>query len=232
MEGKKWGLYETELGKFWVIASGELAGLLWEIRDQRVYESGEVVIRPGDTVIDCGAHVGVFSRYALQRGAGRVIAIEPAPGNLTFLETNFAEEISAGQVSVVRAGVWDENTRLTFFHSDEKPATDSFLERPPTTTKLETVQVFPLDEIVEQLELKRVDFIKMDIEGSERRALRGASRTIAQFKPRMAICSYHSADDTEVIPAIVKGIEPGYQIHAKDVAMMAGELRTWVLFFH
>ena len=62
---------------------------------------------------------------------------------------------------------------------------NSFLERSPNTTKLETVQVFPLDEIVEQLELRRVDFIKVDIEGSERRALRGASRTIARFKPRM-----------------------------------------------
>ena len=209
-----------------------LAGLVCEIRDQRIYESGEVVIRPGDTVIDCGAHVGVFSRYALRRGAGRVIAIEPAPQNLTALETNFAEEISAGRVSVVRAGVWDENTRLTLFHSDEALAMNSFLERPPNTTKLEAVQVFPLDEIVEQLELRRVDFIKMDIEGSERRTLRGASRTIARFKPRMALCSYHSADDAKVIPAIVKGIEPGYQIHAKDVAMMAAELRTWVLFFH
>ncbi len=233
VEGRKWEFCETELGKFWLSTGKDsLAWLVWEIRVQRVYESGEVAIRPGDTVIDCGAHVGVFSKYALRRGAGRVIAIEPAPGNLAFLDINLAEEISAGRVSVVRAGVWDENTRLTFFHSDQASGMDSFLKGPPNATKLERVQVFPLDEIVEQLQLKRVDFIKMDIEGSERRALRGASRTIERFKPRMALCSYHSADDAKVIPAIVKGIEPGYQIHAKDVAMMAGELRTKVLFFH
>ena len=161
-------LYQTELGKFWLTAPGKelLTWLVWEMTGQRIYESGEVVIRPGDTVIDCGAHVGVFSRYALRRRAGRVIAIEPEPGNLACLETNLAEEISAGRVSVVRAGVWDKNTRLTFFHFDKNPAGDTFLWGTQEAAELEGVQVLPLDEIVEQLQLKRVDFIKMDIEGS------------------------------------------------------------------
>ena len=234
VEGRKWELYESELGKFWLTGPGKglLTWLVWEMSVEGVYESGEVVVRPGDTVIDCGAHVGVFSRYALRRGAGRVIAIEPAPGNLACLETNLAEEISAGRVSVVRAGVWNEQTQLTFFHFDKNPAQDSFFRKSSNGTKLERVQVFPLDEIVEQLGLERVDFIKMDIEGSERLALRGARRTIARFKPRMAICSYHFDDDAKVIPAIVKGIEPSYQIHAKDLATNVGFIRTKVLFFH
>ena len=191
VEGQKWELYETELGKFWLTAPGKdlLTWLVWEMRVQRIYESGEVAIRPGDTVINCGAHVGVFSTYALRRGAGRVIAIEPDPGNVACLEANLAEEITAGRVSVVRAGVWDKNTHPTFFHFDENPAQDSFLRKSANARRLKQVQVFPLDEIVEQLELERVDFIKMDIEGSERRALRGAGRTIARFKPRMAISS-------------------------------------------
>ena len=232
VEGRKWELYETDLGKFWLTAPGKglLTWLVWEMRVQRVYESGEVLVRPGDTVIDCGAHVGVFSRYALQRGAGRVIAIEPAPGNLACLETNLAEEISAGRVSVVRAGVWDEDTHLTFFHVDKNGAQSSFLWEPSNATKLERVRVMPLDEIVEQLGLERVDFIKMDTEGSEQAGLRGARKTISQFKPRMAISSYHLGDDAKVIPAIVKGIEPRYQIHAKDVEVNL--VRTKVLFFH
>ncbi len=233
VEGRKWELYQTELGKFWLTAPGKelLTWLVWEMRVQRVYESREVTIRPGDTVIDCGAHVGVFSRYALRRGAGRVIAIEPEPGNLACLETNLAEEISPGRVSVVRAGVWDENTRLTFFHFDENPAQDTFLRRPQKAAELEGMQVLPLDEIVEQLGLERVDFIKMDIEGSERNALRGARKTIARFKPRMAICTYHVDDDPGVIPAIVKEIESSYRIHAKDIEVIEGKVRTKTLFF-
>ena len=208
-----------------------LTMIVWEMRVQRVYESREVAIRPGDTVIDCGAHVGVFTRYALQRGAGRVIAIEPDPTNRACLESNLAEEIAAGRVSVVRTGVWNKNTRLTFFHSDKYPSRGNFIGG-TRKTALEGVQVLPLDEIVEQLGLERVDFIKMDIEGSERPALRGARKTISQFKPKMAICSYHEVDDQKVIPAIVKGIEPSYRIHVKDIATAEKRVQPKVLFFN
>ncbi len=238
MEGRDWELYETELGRFWLTAPGKnlLMGLVWEMKVQRVYESREVVIRPGDTVIDCGAHVGVFARYALQRGAGRVIAIEPDPTNRACLGSNLAQEIADARVTVVKAGVWDRKTHLTLRESDEwNSGMKSFLRESTKARRIEGLPVLPLDEIVKELELDRVDFIKMDIEGSERRALRGAGSTIARFKPRMAICSYHLADDAKVIPAIVKGIEPSYQIHAKDVErfnMHVSAVHTKVLFFH
>ena len=237
VEGRKWELYETELGRFWLTAPGKklLMGLVWEVRVQSVYESREVAIRPGDTVIDCGAHVGVFTRYALQRGAGRVIAIEPDPTNRACLESNLAQEIADARVMVVKAGVWDKETHLTLWAFDEwNSGMKSFLRESTKAKRIEGLPVRPLDEIVKELELDRVDFIKMDIEGSERRALRGARKTISQFKPKMAIFSYHLADDAKVIPAIVKGIEPSYQIHAKDIErfnMDVSTVHTKVLFF-
>jgi len=236
INGRKCELDQTALGKFWVPAPGAglLAFLLWEITVQVEYESREVVIRPGDTVIDCGAHVGVFSRYVLQRGARRVVAIEPAPTNLACLRANLAPEIADGRVTVVPAGVWDKKTRLTLFEaSEDNSGGDSFVNKDqPTTAKVEGLLVLPLDEIVEQLHLDRVDFIKMDIEGAERFALRGASQTIGRFKPRMAICAYHLPDDANVIPTIVWKDQPTYQIHAKDIYIMAGRVNTKVLFFH
>ena len=61
---------------------------------QRIYESGEVAIRPGDTVVDCGAHVGLFTKLALKQGADRVVAIEPDPANVACLESNLGPEIA------------------------------------------------------------------------------------------------------------------------------------------
>ena len=49
----------------------------------------------------------------------------------------------------------------------------------------------PLDNVVENLALERIDFIKMDIEGSERWGLEGGQGTIKRFHPPMAISSYH-----------------------------------------
>lgn len=67
--GRKLELYQTPLGNFWIPAPGRelLHWLLWEILVQQDYESGEVKISSGDIVVDCGAHIGVFTRYALSR---------------------------------------------------------------------------------------------------------------------------------------------------------------------
>ena len=67
------------------------------------YDSGENGVSAGDTVIDCGAHIGAFTRYALNNGAHRVVAIEPNPVNIACLrrKRNFANEIENGSVTVV-----------------------------------------------------------------------------------------------------------------------------------
>jgi FkbM family methyltransferase len=194
-----------------------------------------VGVHAGDTVIDCGAHVGVFTRYALRHGAARVVAIEPDPASLACLEDNLAAEISDGRVKVVKVGVWDRETTLTLFQGEgENSGMQGFLGKPQITSKIAEIPVRPLDDIVRELDLDRVDFIKMDIEGSEVRALQGGQQTLAQFRPRMAICSYHNHDDVKVIPRVVKAAQPDYQIHAKDIEPMKVtrgiELRTKVLF--
>jgi len=231
----KFELFQTEMGKFWMPAPGKflLTYLIWEMTAQGDYESDGVRIRPGDTVIDCGAHVGVYCRYALQHGAARVVAIEPDPVNLRCLEWNFASEIAAGQVIVVPVGVWHERTHLPLFEAQEdNSGGHSFVVvKTPRAAAVKGLLVMPLDDIVEQLKLERVDFIKMDIEGSERFALRGAAKTIARFRPRMAICTYHLPDDITVIPQVVQKACPHYRMHAKDIDIINARVATKVLFF-
>ena len=69
-----------------------------------------------------------------------------------------------------------------------------------------------IDAVVAELGLPSVDFIKMDIEGAERNALRGARRVLKEFGPKMAVSIYHREDDPEVIPEVVLGARPGYEI--------------------
>lgn len=231
VQGRKCTLYRTNLGDFWIPEPGKglLSWLLWEISVQHDYESGRVAVSPGDTVIDCGAHVGTFTRYALNRGASRVVAIEPEVVNTAMLEANFAPEIASGRVKLIKAGVWDRRETLEL-QTNENSARNSFLKK-EAAAQTETMVVLPLDEIVAELALDRVDFIKMDIEGAERRALRGAQQTIAAFKPRMAICTYHLIDDAVAIPTVVKNILPDYQIQAKDIEIGWSRFTPKVMFF-
>jgi FkbM family methyltransferase len=209
-----------------------LADLLWEMTVQEDYESGDVHIRRGDIVVDGGAHVGVFTQYALLHGAGRVIAVEPDPTNIACLEANFARQIADGRVVLIKAGLWERETRLTLTEpSEANSGTATFLAAAGNGTKIADLPVLTLDAIVAQLGLSRVDFIKMDIEGSERFALRGAGGTLRRFKPRMAICTYHLPDDPVVVPATASGFVPDYTVHAKDIEFYEGRITPKVLFF-
>ena len=71
VDGQKLEQYRTKIGDFWISSPGRetIAFAVWEITAQSDYESGEVALHQGDTVLDCGAHIGLFTRYALQRGA-------------------------------------------------------------------------------------------------------------------------------------------------------------------
>ncbi len=69
-----------------------------------------------------------------------------------------------------------------------------------------------IDTMVAELHAPRIDFIKMDIEGAETRALEGARTTLVQHRPRIAACVYHQPSDRERIPAVVQKAVPGYRV--------------------
>lgn len=168
----------------------------------------EEQVGEGEVVLDCGAHVGVFTEDALRRGAARVIAIEPDPVNLECLRRNFAREIAASRVVVVPSGVWSTRTRLAFSVNQMNSGSGSVVLA-GDGDKIE-VPVSTIDAIVRELNLPRVDYIKMDIEGAEREALRGAAETLRRFRPRLRLETYHRADDMRVLPPIIRQARSDY----------------------
>ena len=205
-------LWDTPLGRFW---GGEADGreldlLSLEQAGGDIYEQRDVVVRDSDIVLDVGAHLGVFTRLALRRGAGVVVAIEPHPVNTACLERTFASEITAGRVRLVKAAAWHSPGALNFElgPSSQMGHAAAAAQRGSTTL---VVRATTLDAIADEQRLDRVDFIKMDIEGAERHALAGARRLLATHKPRLAICIYHAPDDAEVVPRVVLSANDRYR---------------------
>jgi FkbM family methyltransferase len=177
-----------------------------------------------------GANIGVFTRKALSAGAAKVIAIEPGPENLECLRRTFAAEIRDGRVALYSKGVWEKDDVLEFSIDPANSASDSFVRKIDNAQFIH-VPVTSIDKLVAELQLPRVDFIKMDIEGAEQKAIVGAKNTIARFRPRMALCIYHLAGDEKMVPKLVIDTRSDYKV-SKTCLLVRDKILPEVAFFY
>jgi FkbM family methyltransferase len=230
----KYEQWQTPKGTYW-IAAGSRYVLPFNLAEQerRIYGAGQNFVRPGDVVLDCGANIGVFVAESLKAGAKTVVAIEPAPENIECLRRNFKDEIASGRVIVYPKGVWDKDDFLTMNIDEHNSAADSFVINPKdahaTGNKLPLTTI---DKLVAELNLPSVDFIKMDIEGAEVKALHGGRESIAKYHPRMALSVYHEPDHPVEVPKAAKEAWSGYTITCGPCAVANARIRPDILYFH
>ena len=74
----------------------------------------------------------------------------------------------------------------------------------------------------------KVDFVKLDVEGAEFKALIGAAKTIEKHKPKLAVCVYHDQLDFLRIPELILGAHPDYKVYLRHYTQ--GVFET-VMFF-
>lgn len=125
--------------------------------------------------IDCGAHVGTWSKVMAQRFT-RVVAVEPSDDTFECLQLNL---LNAGldNVNCVRAAVGCRAGLVTMaIDAQNKARGNTGARHVRAGGKIPVITI-------DSLALEHVGFIKLDIEGSEPDALRGAKDTIARCRP-------------------------------------------------
>lgn len=191
------------------------------------YEIESVQIKPNDIVIDCGANMGLFSILAVKRGAEKVYAFDPQIRAQKLLNQNIKLNDCADKITLVPFGLYDKKCTLSFIEDNENIG-GSHIERNQNTEHISdecnttTIECVTIDDWVTENNIPKIDFIKADIEGSERNMLIGAGKTIKRDHPRLAICIYHLPDDPEVLKNIILEIDPTYHIE-----MSAKKLYAW-----
>lgn len=217
--------------RYWMPrGSGILPGMLAD-QKRAVYEAAGGGVKAGDVVVDCGANVGLFTLHALERGAAHVVAVELSPRNLGCLRRNLAAEVRAGRVTIVEKGVWDTDAALPLRMQPGNSAADSVALSYRGSRRGPTVPLTTLDAIVRELGLQRVDYIKMDVEGAEREALRGAAGTLCRFHPQMTIAMEHRFEDPRDIPKVVAEVCPGYRARPGPCVDFGNALRPVAVVF-
>jgi FkbM family methyltransferase len=226
-------LWDTPKGPYWIPKNNRyvLPFNLAEM-EAHIYGSGEHFVRAGDIVLDCGASDGDFSRQALNAGAKLVVAIEISPASVECLRRNLAPEIAAGRAIVYPKGVWDKNDTLPLNVDDQNFAANSVVFHAPGAHATFQAQLTTIDQIVKELALSRVDFIKMDVEGAEVNALHGARQTLLRFRPRLAIATEHKPDDETAIPGALRAIQSDYQAECGYCAQSNGHVHPEVMYFY
>lgn len=135
-------------------------------------EIAQAVLAPGDRVLDLGAHLGGFALACAALGC-EVLAVEASPRNAELLELS-ARRNRFQKVQVVQAAVSDQNGSLDF--SCHGPW--GHVATPATGMPAITVPAARVDDLLERRGWDGVQFVKLDVEGSELRALRGMQRLL------------------------------------------------------
>src|SRR4030095_11775361 len=159
-------------------------------------------VSTGMTVIDIGAHIGLFSVVLSKKAgdAGKVFAFEPTPATFNILTKTIQINNAAGIITPVKKAVADRTGKATFFISNSLASVSNSLadiERGPEKTVKVDVDLTSVDEFVQEHDLGQVDLIKIDAEGAELSVLKGASETIEKFHPKM-ILGVHPASVKEM----------------------------------
>lgn len=184
-----------------------------------------VCVNQGDVVIDAGGCWGDTALYFAARRASKVFVYEFIPSNIEIMKKNVSLNTQySGCISLVEKAVW-ESSKIAL----------SYLDQGPSSRVAEagvyrgTTQTLSIDDLVQEQKLTKVDFIKMDIEGAELSALKGAADTIRQHKPKLAISVYHKPDDLITIPAYIQSLNPGYEFYLDYYTMFGDEIILYAI---
>lgn len=187
---------EAVFKRFWALKTHELHYLEY---------SG---LKLGDVVLEGGVYDGETTKqFALRVGAeGKVFAFDPL-GDRYAKETLSTLRDERNSVDIVPCALWDKPADLVFV--DDGAATIT-----REVTKEETPEATPatsVDTFVSERALKRVDLIKLDVEGAEPMVLRGALDTMTEFRPSLAISIYHGINQYFEIPLYLRDVLTNYR---------------------
>jgi FkbM family methyltransferase len=170
-------------GQRWIVGSGIhrcWLGFYEHEKQQRISEA----VQPNTVFYDVGANVGFYTLLgSLLVGAGKVFAFEPLLHNIEYLRKHLALN-RVQNVEVLELAIADENGDALF--EVESTGSMGHLSHGGAVK----VQTATLDFLLEQGRILPPNYIKMDIEGAELAALRGAQRCIQQYRPQIFLATH------------------------------------------
>ena len=154
-------------------------------------------VKADDVVLDAGANCGHLSIFfsKLVGEHGIVYAFEPDKFNIERINRNVELNKDLFQnIKIEELLLWNENKLVDFYEAGTVGSSAVWIPDSEKCVKKEAIRI---DDWVSKNNIKKLDFIKMDIEGAEIEALEGCIKTIENLKPNFAIASYHYVNEEQ-----------------------------------
>lgn len=186
------------------------AFVFFDCRDESQYFEIQTMC-PGmrdEFFVDVGALDGNTTKYFLEHIGGHAYVLEPNPAQFAITKEAL---LAYPEAECFPYGAYDQNTTLRFDPEEGDEGSARVSEAGSIT-----IEVRKLDDLLRD---RKVTFIKMDIEGSELAALRGAERIIREQRPKLAICVYHKPEDMWEIPSLILQYHPDYKLYLRHYSI-------------
>lgn len=184
--------------------SGDLRPMsVFEYAADRQYFEPFLGLRAGEVFVDGGGFDGFTSQEFASRCPGykAIHLFEPSARMLAVARTNLAD---LARVTYHPLGLYDHAARLSF---DAGGGSASRITKSGT----ESIEVGRMDDAVNEA----VSFIKLDLEGAEQAALKGARDHILADHPKLAVAVYHRPEDFWKIPRYILGLRDDYKLYLR-----------------
>ncbi len=181
------GIYCSTDNNSWKIFTN--TPLYFIVKDVNRYEQFYKVSK-GDLVIDAGANEGILTLIYSKKvtSSGKVFAFEPDIINIKTFYYNLSLNKNTSNIKLFKKGLWNRTDTIDFYEAGTVGSSVFYQEKKSVKKFISAISI---DDFVASEKIKKLDFIKMDIEGAEIKALDGAYDTIRSLKPNFSIASYH-----------------------------------------
>jgi FkbM family methyltransferase len=198
--------------------------------NQKYFDNDLIKLDPGTNLIDCGAFDGdsfiEFKGEIEKKGFDYSMSycIEPDKTNFNKLQKNIG---AFKNIQLFNLGAWNKKAILDFANSDIMYVTESCVVEKSNDkvikSKGKSNELIKADSIDSLIYPNKVGIIKMDIEGSESKALVGAKKTIRKFHPQLIISAYHKSSDLYNLAILINKIHPGYKLYLRHFSFSWSE---------
>ena len=183
------------------------------LNQQYYFERNGESVAPdqGDFIVDAGGCFGDTAlAFARSTGAkGHVYSFDPMQKHCAIMRESFGMNPElAPRISIFEAGLTDVD-----HEGASSAAAANGAINPGANIFSGEMTLRTIDSLVAEGAISRIDFIKMDIEGSELGALIGATESLRRWRPKLAISLYHRPEDFFVIPLWLDSLQIGYRFY-------------------